>query len=290
MREKELRYRSTICRLLTLLLIVLVGVGSAANQVNGASLGRVNSQISDETESSKSDNRIEKRSSPIHSILNFNKIIDIHKQGGGIDPPTGEITTQIRKHRLINLCNKKFVKIMKPGKKFIRADGAYDERSTNFSYLTFVSLPNGHINILSQSSGLYLCFNKRWKPTAVYDLKKKKNLRTCEWEEVYSEDREHTHYVAAGTRKQKRYLGFHKSGKALKGKDIKKLKNRSKKDCYTFKKVDLPRRESNVERCTPKPGRGPLEMNNCDRNNFENIFFDLNKIRRKRHHKKHRNG
>jgi len=129
-----------------------------------------------------------------------------------------------------------------------------------------------------------------------YDIERRKNIRSCEFEEVYSEDGQ-SHFVAASTKRRKRYLGFHKkTGKALKGKDIKRLKNRKKIDCFTFKKVDLPQTDStntntnDVQRC-PSPGQGPAEFSYCDRENIQKLFgISSNKRRHGTHHKSHRNG
>lgn len=117
---------------------------------------------------------------------------------------------------------------------------------------------------------------------------------TCDFEEEYSEDKEDFHYKAVVQKRHTRkYLGFN-SRKGMRAKDIKNMKNR-KKDCYTFRKYDVPqdyidsmkernskqtrhkdkntvKSQSVKKRCQQTPGQGPAGVDLCDRQKFEALI------------------
>ncbi|XP_045189297.2 fibroblast growth factor 18-like isoform X2 [Mercenaria mercenaria] len=258
MKKSEPR-RLTICRLLTLLLIVLVGVGSAANQVNGASLG-VN---------------------PLKDVkVNlfdqfFNQNVGETIEGTG---------THFRKHLLYNLCSERIVKIVKKGRKGINARGKWKGKNMDFSKLIFESTPSGTIKIYGEHTALHLCFNRRGKLRAKTNGKSK----LCQFKEEYSDDKFYTHYKTADTTKDW-YLGFKKNGKPLKGTDINRFNVRNE-DCFKFQKLHQ-NRTSETQVCPPGQGNGPKGVNFCD-NNFLNLVKPKrNRVRHdNKHHKRRGKG
>lgn len=205
----------TICRLLTLLLIVLVGLGRASNQVNGASLGV-----------------IPMKDAKIDFGTFFSNTTTVEETG-----------TNIRKHLLYNLCSDRVVKIFRRGRKGINARGKVDGKNMEFSKLIFASTPAGTIKIYGQKTDLHICFNKRGKLVA----KSSDKSILCHFKEEYSEGHMYTHYRSASTKLL--YLGFNKNGRPLKGTDF----NRKKEDCFKFHKMDHNPSRTSSTFCSGKP-------------------------------------
>ncbi|XP_052212675.1 uncharacterized protein LOC127831689 isoform X2 [Dreissena polymorpha] len=295
----------TICRLLTLLLIVLVGVGSAANQVNGASLGKVHHILQKKPQWQKDGSK----ASPVQDGDIYKVIEHVRKEMNSFPHQVG--TTQIRFHRLKSVCTEGFVKVTSKGKNNMSASGKLRELGEDFSYLKFVSKPNGNFSIVSLATDLTICLDKRWKPVATSKTDKK-NLMTCEFQEVYAEDMKNFHYRAAVQTRHEKYLGFN-SQKGMRAKDINNMKNRKKKDCYTFRKEDVPQdyidslkerkreqtrhkdkntvKSQSVKNCQQTPGQGPPGVNFCDRQSLQSLISgNLESVRHGQNHKRHRNG
>lgn len=242
---------------MTLLLIVLVVVGSAANQVDGASLV----------------NPLQNATVDLFDLF-FNQ---------NVSHTVEETGTHIRKHLLYNLCSEKIVKIIRNGRKGINARGKIKGKNMNLSKLIFESTPSGTIKIYGEHTGLHMCFNKRGRLRAKVNGKSK----LCQFKEEYSDNNKYTHYRTADTT-ERFYLGFKKNGKPLKG--TRKETNRKNEDCYKFQKV-YPNRTSVKPVCPPGTGNGPEGVNFCDNNLLNIVKQDRNKIRHdSKHHKRRGKG
>ncbi|XP_060602337.1 fibroblast growth factor 18-like isoform X2 [Ruditapes philippinarum] len=261
MKKSESR-RSTICRLLPLLFIVLVGVGSAANQVDGASLR--NNPLKDA-----------KVDFFEHFFMNVSDGIE-------------ETGTQIRKHLLYNLCSERLVKIIRKSRKGINARGKRKGKNMKFSRLIFESTPSGTIKIYGEHTGLHICFSRKGKLRAQTKGKSKR----CQFKEEYSDDK-YTHYKTADATKDW-YLGFKKNGKPLKGTDINSFNVRNQ-DCFKFQKLH-PTRTSEETICPPGNGDGPKSVNFCGNHILDLIKPETqtpanNRVRHdNKHHKRRGKG
>lgn len=249
------------CRLLTLLLIVLVSVVSAAKTVDGAALR---------------GNPLQDAQADLYSLF-FNKNIRDNFESA----KTGE-TTQIRKHFLYNMCSERFVKMIRKGRKGISAKGKGNSKNMDFLKLIFESLPNGAMRIFGEHTDLHLCFNHRGKLIA----RKNGTKRGCQFKEEYTETRDYTMYRS--TENTNWYLGFKKNGKPLKGIAI---NDKSKEDCFKFQKLSkLPtRNRTNTSRKKCKRKNGPAGVDFCHET-FQEIINSGRKVRHSKSHRRRRKG
>lgn len=254
--------RSPICRLLKLLLILLLGVGSASFQVDGASIGSRNI-----------------------SLPQANIDFDFHKIVEKLKPENMDgMTTQIRKHVLNNACNRRFVLIERQGRKGVNARGI--KREDLNAQLLFESTHRGTVKIFGIHTGLYLCFNKRGKLITRHSG----NSPLCEFVEEYS-DPSRFHYRMAGRKDNPWYLGFkRRNGKPYKGRARENFSSNSKKqDCFKFYKLS-PEDVFDSPKCDGKNNNGP-DVNFCHdtlTKLFKNKKNEKTKARATPHEKRHK--
>jgi len=219
------------CRLLTLLLIVLVVVGSAANQVNGASIGE-----------------------PLKGVPSNTLYDTVFKNTTRLDDKNQHgVTKNIRHHLLYHQLSDRFVALVHKGRKGVRARGRMSKgRTMAFNKLVFISTSDNTIIIRAIHSDLHMCFNRRGKLIARH-----KNKPTyCEFTEIYSEDGQYTQYMLA-SKKHSWYVGFDQRGKPVRG------NSRSSVDEECFNFLKMPVDDDKVKHgCVS--GIGPKGVNFCD--------------------------
>lgn len=249
----------SIRRLLTLLLIVLVEVGSVAMQVNGASFGANHHHPFQNVSENLWEDIIKNRRVNSQTADKNN---------------TALFTTLIRKHYLHNMCSDLLVKVKGKGRKGINAKGKMNGTNLELSKLVFSPTPQGKIIIFGQHTAKAICFNVNGRLVGK-DYPKAHHLKLCEFVEEYSADGNYVHYRSA--EKPSWYMGFRKNGKSLLGTAI----HKHSEDCFRFLKIHNPRQ------CRTEHGNGPANAIFCNMNFLDILRMDS--LGHGKQHKGHRN-
>ncbi|XP_046981134.1 fibroblast growth factor 8 [Schistocerca americana] len=118
----------------------------------------------------------------------------------------GAVPSVVRSVRLYNECSHGYVQIDANGT--VRADNPYEDRLQNLS-ISSLNLDIA-LKIYGEASGMYLCFNKKWKLVGKKKFVKKRcTFKETLWQAAYTQYQSAFH--------KKRFMGFTSKGRPVRG-------------------------------------------------------------------------